>query len=232
MPASSTSPAWFRAMSSGRPSRKGTSAVSMPARHCASPASSTSSPISIARRCPTTTPPTRTMSRRKKDRPIARFTMAGSCSTDSRSRWCWPRIGKQHVSPLRWYGSNTGKSRTSRICKRSAAKHSSSRSPRSRAEMPRRRLRRPIRATRLSISSPPSTTIQWSYSPRRRSGTTASSRSTTRRKACRTCSDICAACSRCSRTRSRSCHPIWAAASAQACARSSRWCWQCWEPAH
>ena len=33
--------------------------------------------------------------------------MTGSCSTDSRSRWCWPRIGKPRASPLRWSGSNT-----------------------------------------------------------------------------------------------------------------------------
>ena len=96
------------AMSSDRPSRRGASAASIPARHCASPASSTSSPISIGRRCPTTTPPTRTMSRRKRDHPIARSTTTGSCSTDSRSRWCWPRIGRPRVSRLRWSGSNTG----------------------------------------------------------------------------------------------------------------------------
>ncbi len=197
-------------------------------KHCASPASSTSSPISIGRRCPTATTPTRTTSHRRRDRPIARFTTTGSCSTDSRSRWCWPRIGKRRVSPLRWCGSNTGKSRTSPICKRSATRPSSSKSPRSRAAMPRRRSRRPIRATRPSISSRPSTTIRWNCSPRRRSGTTASSRSTTRRKACRTCSNIFAACSRCSRTRSTSCRPIWAAVSAQACARNTRWCWRCW----
>ena len=51
-------------------------------------------------------------------------------------------------------------------------------------------------ATRPNISSRSSITIRWSCLPRRWSGTAAaSSRSTTRRRACRTCSATCAACS-------------------------------------
>ena len=48
---------------------------------------------------------------------------------------------------------------------------SRSRPRQSRAARPRRRLRRPICATRPSISSRPNTTIRWNCSPRRRSGT-------------------------------------------------------------
>ena len=174
------------------------------------------------------TTPTRTKSRRKKARPIARSTTTGSFSADSRSRWCWPRIGKPRASPLRWSASNTRRSPTSPICTRNAARPLPSTARRSRAAMPRRPLRPPPCATRPNISFRPSTTIRWNCSPRRRCGTTASSRSTTRRRACRTCSNISAACSICSLTRFASCRPIWAAASAPACARNTRSCWRCW----
>ena len=110
------------AMSSKSTIAKGRIGASTPARRCASPASSTCSPIRTGRRWPTTTTPTRTMSRRKRARPFARSTTTRSCSTDSRSRWCWPRIGRPRASPPRWCGSNTKKSRTSRICMRSASK--------------------------------------------------------------------------------------------------------------
>jgi hypothetical protein len=59
--------------------------------------------------------------------------------------------------------------------------------------MPRRPSRQRMCATKPSILFRPSITIRWSCSPRRRCGTAAaSSPSMTRRRACRTCSAICA----------------------------------------
>ena len=125
-----------------------------------------------------------------------RSTTTRSCSTASRSPWCWPRTGRPPATPPRWCASNTRRRITSPTCTRRRARRSWSRSPRSRAAMPRRRLRPRRCATRPNISSRSSTTIRWSCSPPRWCGTaTASSRSTTRRRACRTCSAICAACS-------------------------------------
>ena len=77
-------------------------------------------------------------------RRSVRSTTTGSCSTASRSRWCWPRSGRSRASRHRWCGSNTSKKRTSPICTRSASKAVRRREARaSRAAMPRRRLRRP-----------------------------------------------------------------------------------------
>ncbi len=68
------------------------------------------------------------------------------------------------------------------------------RSRRSRAAMPTEPMRQPRCATRRNTSSRPSITIRWNCTRRRRCGTaTASSRSTTRPRACRTCSAISAA---------------------------------------
>ena len=71
-----------------------------------------------------------------------------------------------------------------------------SRSRRSRAAMRRRPMPPPRCGTRPNISSRSSITTRWSCLPRRRCGrATASLRSTTRRRACRMCSAMSAACS-------------------------------------
>jgi xanthine dehydrogenase YagR molybdenum-binding subunit len=49
---------------------------------------------------------------------------------------------------------------------------------------------------------------------------------TTRPRACRTCTSMCAAYSACSRRMCASCRRSWAAGSARDCARSTRWCWR------
>ena len=178
-------------------------------------------------RLPTATRPGKTRSRRNKARRSARSMMTGFISANSRSRWSWRRNGRSRATRHRWCGSTMTSSPSSPIFSGSAARPRSSKSRTSRAATRPRRSQRQRCVTRPSISFRPNITIRWSCSPRPRCGTAAaSSSSTTRRRACRMCRNISAACSRRNPTRSRCCRPIWAAGSAPACGRNTRWCWR------
>ena len=185
------------AASSRRPSPRAASRASMRAKPSGSRACSASSPMKTGRPWPRPTRATRTMSPRRRVRRSARSTTTRCCSAASRLRWSWRRSGKSPSLRLRSCVSNTSRRRMSRIFSPNAIGLSSSRSPRSRAAMRRRLMPPPPCATRRNISFRPNTIIRWSFMPPPRSGTAAaSSPSTTRPRACRTCSATCAACSR------------------------------------
>ena len=144
--------------------------------------------------------PTRTTSRRKRVRRSVRSTTTRSCSADSRSRWCWPRIRRPRATRPRWCAWNTKRRRTSPTCMRSATKPivRSSTPPTSRAATPTKALaaaavRHEARILHSDRASQPDGIVRLH---RDRGTATASSRSTTRPRACRTCSAISAACSR------------------------------------
>ena len=137
----------------------------------------------------------------EKARRSARSTTTRSCSAASRSLWCVaeePEIARFAASLVRVEYEKQAHS-TDLFARRDKAfvSRRESRSTASRAAMPSGPMRRPRCATRPNITSRSSITIRWSCSPPRWSGrATASSRSMTRPRACRTCSTICAACSR------------------------------------
>ncbi len=131
------------------------------------------------------------------------------------------RHGPVSCARRRFRGGSAGRSRREPV-----------RAAESRAATPRRPWPRPRCATRANITSRSSITTRWSCLPRRWSSSrTASSRSTTRRRACRTSSAMSAACSRWNRTRCASCRPSWAAGSVRGCARNTRWSWRRWRRA-
>ena len=217
------------APSSPRRSPGAASRASTSAKRCACKAYSTSSRTTIGRAWPPNRRPTRTTSGRNKVRRFARSTMSGSGSAGNRSRSSSPKNGKSRASPPRWCASNIRRKNLTPICRRNATMPSRSRSPKSHAATPAKPSPPPPCVTRRSISFRARTIIRWNCSPRPRSGrATASSRSTTRPRACRTCSAICAAYSRSSQTGCASCRRSWAAASARGCARNIRRCWRCW----
>ena len=167
-------------------------------RRCASKACSTSSPTSTGRAWPANRKPTRTTSGRKTARRFVRSTMTRSCSAVSRSRWSWPRNGKSPASPPRWCASNTQKQKSVTDLQAERDKAFAVKKP----EKPRGKADKAYAARRRAprgglFHSERVSTIRWNCTPRPRSGkAAASSRSTTRPRACRTCSTICAACSR------------------------------------
>ena len=139
-------------------------------------------------------------------RRSGRCTTTRSCSAASRSRWWSPKSRRSRASRRRWSGWNTRRKRTSRTCIASAMRPSalrlrkSGRDPVRAAEAARRRragARRSRGAPRGRVLRPdrasqPDGAVCLDGDLR---GRTASSRSTTRPRACRTCSAICAACS-------------------------------------
>ena len=142
------------------------------------------------------------MSRRRKARRSARSTTTRSCSTAQpialvlAEDWETARFAASLVRVE--YDKEAHRHRPARAARPGLRRREAARS---RAATPPRHLPRRTCATRPNISSRPSITTRWSCLPRPRSGTAAaSSRSMTRRRACRTCSAICAACSARSRT--------------------------------